>query len=461
MNLAASSLRRWRLGALMLVLSGLLAGCGLVVDANEARLCRALASGLNPGADRLKITSIRSISRRSTDAHPATSGVALDYEITTAGRSARSAFLACHFTRNRDGVAHGRHLQAVEADDEVFGPVRLYVARRFWLDTPEGAAADPEPIPGRDHAGSLPRPVAVVLQSLLASSTQTGIYVLLALAASLVHGLVGRINLALGDLAALASTAAALGVAVAGGTSAPIVAIGLGLTLAVWTAGLYVAVASHVLFSPLSSRPGQAMLIASVAVGLSVAELVRIAQVSGSHPTPPLLDAPMAVAQADGFIVTATPMALLATVAAGTMAGVILGVMQHTHFGRSWRACADDAVAAAVTGVDVRRLGFATFALAGIIAGGAGALLALSYGSANPGAGLGLGLKGVIAAILGGVGSLGGAALAGLAIGLAEALWSIVLPIEHRDVALFSALVALLILRPGGLAGRPEMEPRH
>jgi branched-chain amino acid transport system permease protein len=84
---------------------------------------------------------------------------------------------------------------------------------------------------------------------------------------------------------------------------------------------------------------------------------------------------------------------------------------------------------------------------------GAGALI--YYGEADPSMGDPVGFKALSAAVLGGIGSLGGAMVGGLLIGLAEALWSAYFDGAYRDVAIFAALITVLIVRPSGLFGDP------
>jgi branched-subunit amino acid ABC-type transport system permease component len=452
-----------RCAAALLLACGLclLAGCGALVDPGEARLCRALIAGLNPGESRLKIISTRALPP-STEAGAGarTSGLAMWYEVWSQPFAVRRRYLACEFLREREGVATARHLVGVTSDGDVFGPARIYVARRYWLETAEGSAADPEPIAGLGSVPSTSRPVAIALQTVFAGLPQTSIYILLALAVALVQGLAGRTNLAYGEIAALGGYGAALGVAAAGGSGTPLAAIAVGLLLGVWTAGIFAGLAGRIVFAPLAACEGQAGLAASLAVALVLGETARLAQGPGARSTSPLLDQPQALARAGDYVVTVTPMTLLASALALGLAVAILAGMRRSSFGRSWRAAADDPLAAALAGIDLGRLALATFALAGAVAGLAGALVTLAAGGATHNTGLVLGLKAVIAAILGGSGSLAGAATAGLSIGLTEALWSAVLPIEHRDAAIFVLIVGLLVVRPGGLAGAPDLERR-
>jgi branched-subunit amino acid ABC-type transport system permease component len=141
-------------------------------------------------------------------------------------------------------------------------------------------------------------------------------------------------------------------------------------------------------------------------------------------------------------------------------ASILLWLVQGTGFGRRWRAYADDARAAALLGVDGPRLLLQTLALAGAMAGLSGMLIVAQYGGLGFAGGFQYGLKALIAAIIGGIGSIPGAMLGGFAVGLFETLWSAYLPIEVRDMALYAALIVFLIFRPGGLLGFKDPTPR-
>jgi branched-chain amino acid transport system permease protein len=85
----------------------------------------------------------------------------------------------------------------------------------------------------------------------------------------------------------------------------------------------------------------------------------------------------------------------------------------------------------------------------------------LYYGGVTHSGGLLIGLKALIAAILGGIGSVHGAFLGGLLLGAAESLWSALFPIELRDPVIYAVLAIVLVLRPGGLQGTPELDPHR
>jgi branched-chain amino acid transport system permease protein len=135
--------------------------------------------------------------------------------------------------------------------------------------------------------------------------------------------------------------------------------------------------------------------------------------------------------------------------------------MRWSRFGRAWRACADDAQAAALFGIDRGRVMLTTFALASALAGLAGYAMTIYYGTLGYAGGMVLGLKALLAAVAGGIGSVPGAFLGGLLLGCTEALWSALFPIEFRELAIFTLLVVLLVVRPSGLFGFAEPLPRR
>jgi branched-chain amino acid transport system permease protein len=169
----------------------------------------------------------------------------------------------------------------------------------------------------------------------------------------------------------------------------------------------------------------------------------------------------MPLLRAGSFVVGVTPVSLVTGgVAVGAAAGLLM-LMRRSGFGRAWRAYADDPKAAALSGVDGRGLLVRTLALAGGMAGLAGTLVVVQYGGLGFAGGFQLGLKALIAAVLGGIGSVAGALVGGIAIGAFETLWSAYFPIEMRDVALYASLVAVLVFRPGGLLGTRDPGPRE
>ena len=372
-------------------LACLLAGCVGGIDAGQARICRSVIPALNPSDAAFAIGLISPLGTGD--------GVRVQYRAQVPDGPSRDRFLECRFAGGNRASPDRSALLGVSTESGPIGELRLQLLKRFWLEA-EGAAADPEPVPGASMSPQLPRPLAVGLQHALFALPPIAIYALLAAAYSLVYGLVGRINLAFGELAAVGGYAAFLGFAVTG----PEVAAALLLALVFGAdrrAGLR---APRVVFAPLMGQTGQRVLIGTIGLAIVLQEGLRLAQGSRLKWVRPLLNAPYAVARADNFVVTVTPVALgAATLCLGAALG-LLALMRWSRFGRAWRACADDALAAELFGIDRGRvlLGHLRRLPAGRARGLRDDRLLRQVGYAG---GIVLGLKALLAAVAGGIGS--------------------------------------------------------
>jgi branched-chain amino acid transport system permease protein len=133
-------------------------------------------------------------------------------------------------------------------------------------------------------------------------------------------------------------------------------------------------------------------------------------------------------------------------------------LIAKTALGRSQRACEQDMRMTALLGVNVDRTISLTFVIGAALASVAGIMHLLLYGVIDHYIGFLAGIKAFTAAVLGGIGSLPGAMLGGLLIGLVEVFWASYFSAEYKDVAAFSILIIVLIFMPSGLLGRPEIE---
>ena len=130
-------------------------------------------------------------------------------------------------------------------------------------------------------------------------------------------------------------------------------------------------------------------------------------------------------------------------------------VLRHTRLGRGLRTIAEDSETALMLGVDVNQLVPVVFVLAGLFAAVAGALFAIDYRQVHPFMGEAIGLKGISAMIVGGMGNVWGAIAGGLIIGIAEVLSVGYLGANFVDISVFGLLLAILIVWPAGLFGDP------
>jgi branched-chain amino acid transport system permease protein len=254
---------------------------------------------------------------------------------------------------------------------------------------------------------------------------------------------------------------AAIAVLVALGRDDPLAAIAIGLIIAAGCAALWSALIGRHVIAPLHARHrlGQPILVATAGLAIALQELMRIVQGVRERWIPPLFNEPIALARGGAFVVTMTPIEIAVVVVTVATAGIMLWLFTRTRFGLSWRAFADDPAAAVLLGVDGPRLLAATFVLAGLCAGLAGAVVGIHYGNVDAGMGTMLGLKALIAALIGGIGSVTGAFLGGLVVGLIETAWSAYFDMTLRDMVIYSFLIVLFLVRPGGLFGLANPEP--
>ena len=432
------------------LLVGALVGCS-GVDAGRARICRSIIPALNASDAALEIVRTGPLAKGD--------GVRITYRArATPAGAPQDRFVECRFGSGGPVSPEQEALVGVTTELGPLGEVRLHMLKRFWLER-EGLAADPEPVANASQVPTVPRALAIGLQHLLAALPPIAIYALLAAAYSLVYGLVGRINFAFGEFAAVGGYAAFLAFALVGSWSGTAMALAFALVLALTATISHGVAAGRLVFAPLMRLTGQQLLIGTVALAIVLQEYLRLAQ--GAKPLwlRPLLNTPYAVARSGDFVVTVTPVAMASALLSLFAALALLVLMRSSRFGRAWRACADDPLSAALFGVDRRAVLIKTFALASLLAGLAGYVVTVYYGTFGYAGGFVLGLKSLLAAVVGGIGSVPGAFLGAILLGCSESLWSALFPIEFRDLAVLSLLVALLILRPSGLLGVREPLP--
>ena len=249
---------------------------------------------------------------------------------------------------------------------------------------------------------------------------------------------------------------------VALGIADPIAGLALALAIAAAMAGGWSLLVGRAVVAPLHARHrlGQPILIATAAVALTLSEFMRLTQGARERWAPPVFNQPLTLASAENFAVTVTPMQIAVALLGLAAASAVLVLLGRTRFGRAWRAFADDPGTAALLGVNGDRLFAATFLLAGLLAGLAGWIVAAHYGNVSFSMGAMLGLKALVAAVVGGIGSVPGAFLGGVCVALIETGWSAYFDIEARDIVLFSLLIVVFVLRPGGLLGFTGPTPR-
>ncbi len=416
-------------------------------DADQARICRGVLAALHPPGTPISVVAITPGERPHS--------VVIQHETQGARGPPRERTAECRFGGGLLSAAR-LDLAEVRLDGRPLPPATLLFLKRFWVDDPATAALQPA-LSASERIGipELPRAAAITLQHGLLALPRIAVYALLAAAYALIYGLIGRINLAFGELAVIGGQGALLG-AIAGGMATGGQPAGIlcgALLFALAAAATHADAIGRLVVAPLAFRGGQPLLVATAALAAALMEYVRLGQGDGPRWFPPLLGTPVHVAQSGEFIVTISRSAMIFAALAGLACGIVLVAMRRTRFGREWRATSEEPVAAALHGIDTRGVLLRAMMLSGLLAGLSGFIVTMHYGGIGFSGGLGIGLKALIAAILGGVGSVGGAMAGAVILGLVEAAWAATLPIHLREAAIFSLLIGLLMFRPGGLFG--------
>jgi branched-chain amino acid transport system permease protein len=287
-----------------------------------------------------------------------------------------------------------------------------------------------------------------------------GIYALIAIGYTMVYGIVGMINFAHGDIymiGAFNALIAFLVLGVLGVTWVPLSLL-LVLVIAVVVTAVYGWTVERVAYRPLRGSTRLAPLISAIGMSILLENYVQLLQGARNKPMTNLLSGGFRLMSQDGFNVEVRYLQIgIVALTIVLMVGFTL-LITRTALGRAQRATEQDRRMAALLGVNVDRTISLTFVIGAALAAVAGMMVLLYYGQIDFFIGFLVGIKAFTAAVLGGIGSLPGAMLGGLLIGLIEVMWSGYFSVDYKDVAAFGILVTVLIFRPTGLLGRPDLE---
>jgi branched-chain amino acid transport system permease protein len=302
--------------------------------------------------------------------------------------------------------------------------------------------------------------LAYALQQLINGLTLGMIYGLIAVGYTMVYGIIGMINFAHGDVfmvGAFLSLIALTGLAALGITAVPL-ALALTLVFAAAIAALYGWSIERVAYRPLRGSFRLAPLISAIGMSITLQNYVQVSQGARVKPLEPLIPGGVALLTQGGFAVQLAWMQIAIVVTTLAVLALFTWLVAATPLGRAMRACEQDLRMAGLLGIDTDRTISLTFVIGAALAAVAGLMFLLYYGSIDFFIGFVAGVKAFTAAVLGGIGSLPGAVLGGLLIGLIETFWSAYFSVQYKDVAAFSILVIALVFLPSGLLGRAEVE---
>jgi branched-chain amino acid transport system permease protein len=300
--------------------------------------------------------------------------------------------------------------------------------------------------------------MAYALQQLVNGVTLGMIYGLIAVGYTMVYGIIGMINFAHGDVFMVGAFIGLIVLtALASVTSLP-VGILVAFLLSAALCGLYGFSIERVAYRPLRGSFRLAPLISAIGMSILLENYVQTSQGALERAIPAVIPGGIQLMNENGFVVLLSWMQMAIVVVTLVTLAAFTYLVTKTPLGRAMRAVEQDAKMASLLGIDTNRTISYTFIIGSALAAIAGVMFLLYYGVIDFYIGFNAGIKAFTAAVLGGIGSLPGAVLGGLLIGLIEAFWSGYATVAYKDVAVYSILAIVLMFMPTGLLGRHEIE---
>lgn len=297
-------------------------------------------------------------------------------------------------------------------------------------------------------------------QQLVNGLSLGAIYALIAIGYTMVYGIIGMINFAHGEIYMIGAyvglvTLTAVGVQ----HGYPLgVVLGVALIVSVLVTGLYGWTVERVAYRPLRGGPRLVPLISAIGMSIFLQNYVQIGQGARDMSVPVLVSGAIEFQMGSDFVVT-IPYARMMIVGVTLVLMVTLTLfIARSRMGRACRACSQDMRMANLLGIDTNRVISFTFVLGAMLAAVGGVLIALTIGKLNPYIGFIAGIKAFTAAVLGGIGSVPGAMLGGMLLGLVETFAAGYMPAQYKDIVSFGLLIVILLFRPTGLLGKPDIE---
>jgi len=285
------------------------------------------------------------------------------------------------------------------------------------------------------------------------------IYALIAIGYTMVYGIIGMINFAHGEIYMIGAYVGLVTLTAFGtdsGLPAPFIIAAM-LLVALAVTGVYGFSVERVAYRPVRGSPRLVALISAIGMSIFLQNWMALGQGARDMAVPTLVSGAVQVPM-NGFDVTLPYSRIIIILVTVVLMIALTLYIKHSRMGRASRACSQDMHMAGLLGIDTNKVISFTFVLGAMLAAVGGVLIAVTIGKLNPFIGFIAGIKAFTAAVLGGIGSIPGAMLGGVLLGLAETFAAAYISSQYKDIVAFGLLVLILLFRPSGLLGKPEVE---
>ncbi len=285
-------------------------------------------------------------------------------------------------------------------------------------------------------------------QQLINGLSLGSIYALIALGYTMVYGIVKLINFAHGDVMMIGAYAGFFVLIALGASPYGLVCAFLA---AMTACAFLILVIERVAYRPLRSAPRLNSLITAIAVELILQNLMRVLPFVGPNPRQYPRMAPVEFRLGS---ISVSNIQLIVIVLSAILMIILNYIVNYTKTGKAMRAVSFDLGAASLMGISVNKTIAVTFVLGSILAGAGGVLYATAYPQIDPVMGYIPGLKAFVAAVLGGIGSIPGAMVGGIILGIAETMAKAYISSQYADAISYCILIVILLVKPAGLLGK-------
>lgn len=287
----------------------------------------------------------------------------------------------------------------------------------------------------------------MLFEQLVNGLTLGCIYALIALGYTMVYGIVKLINFAHGEVYMIGAFVGMLAITDLHWGVLPAILASMAVC------AVLALLVERIAYRPLRKSSRLSALISAIGVSIFLSTLIQL--IHGPNTTPFSVELPFEL-KIGGVHFSGSQLAILA-ITALLMLGLTMFV-KYTKIGKAMRACSEEKDAAWLMGINVDRIIAATFAVGASLAAVAGVLIGMYTNAFSPLMGTMAGLKAFSAAVLGGIGSIPGAMVGGLFLGVAEVFGGVYIDSAFRDAIAFAILILVLLFRPAGLLGRPTRQ---